>query len=97
MLRSAGSNEAQMFKSASKVCGLALDFRAAFLSIVAVAMFYGSALLTVVYAYRKAYGIVGRPELAVRFTAQCLAGVHSRVCSQTHIQRTIAAMVNIAR
>ena len=92
MLRRVGKG-AQMGKTASKVFGLALTFRAAFFAIVAVVLFYGTALLAVVYAYRKAYGIVGKPELALRFAAQCLA----RVCSKTHTQRTMAAMVNIAR
>lgn len=43
--------------------------RAAFLTIVAVPLSYAMALLVVVYAYRKGYGIVGKPELALRFTA----------------------------
>ena len=66
-----------MSKTASEVFGLPLYVRAAFLAIVAVALSYGMALLAVVYAYRKAYGIVGKPELALRFAAKCLA----RVCS----------------
>lgn len=61
-----------MGKTASKVFGLALNFRAAFFAIVAGVLFYGTALLPVVYAYRKAYGIVGKPELALRFAAQFL-------------------------
>jgi hypothetical protein len=93
MLRSVGSKGARMGKTASKVFGRALNFRTAFLAIVAVALSYGMALLAVVYAYRKGYGIVGKPELALWFAAKCLA----RVCSKTHTQRTMAAMVSIPR
>ena len=53
------------------------NFRAAFLAIVAVAMSYAMALLAVVYSYRKAYGIVGKPELALRSMTRSFA----RVCT----------------
>ena len=73
MLRGLRSRVTYVGKSASKVFGLALSFRAAFLAIVAVALSYATALLAVVYACRKAYGIVGKLELALRFVAKCLA------------------------
>lgn len=45
--------------TALKVFGTAINFRAAFITIVALALPYGIALLAVLYAYRKAYGIAG--------------------------------------
>jgi hypothetical protein len=67
-----------MGRAASKMFGPALTFRATFLAIVVVALSYGTALLAVVYAYRKAYGIVGKPELALQFAAKSLASAASR-------------------
>ncbi len=52
-------------RNTSGVFGPALNFRAAFLAILAVTLSYAMALLAVVYAYRKGYGIVGKPELAL--------------------------------
>jgi hypothetical protein len=52
---------------------LALNFPKVFLAVVVVSLSYGTALLAVVYAYRKRYGIVGRPERAFQFTAKPLA------------------------
>jgi hypothetical protein len=49
--------------------GTALKIRAALLIVVAVAMLYVTALLAVVYAYGKGYGIVGKPEPALRLAA----------------------------
>lgn len=77
MLRSIGSKVAWAGRTISMVFGLALNFRAAFLTIVAVALSYATALLTVVYAYRKGYGIVGKPELALRFVVKVLASRRS--------------------
>lgn len=59
MLRGVGSKVTWVGKTASKVFGLALNFRAAFLAIVVVALSYATALLAVVYVYRKGYGMVG--------------------------------------
>ncbi len=77
MLRGLRSRVTYVGKSASKVFGLALSFRAAFPAIVAVALSYATALLAVVYAYRKGYGIAGKPELSFQSLAKSLA----RVCS----------------
>lgn len=77
MLRGVGSKVAWAGRTASKVFGLALNFRAAFLAIVVAALSYATALLAVVYAYRKGYGIVGKPELALQTLAKSIA----RICS----------------
>ena len=69
MLRSTESKVAKVGRIASRVFGMALNLRAAFLTVVAVALSYATALLAVVYAYRKGYGIVGKSELARRFAA----------------------------
>jgi hypothetical protein len=42
-------------------------------AMVAVLTSYGMALLVVLYAYRRGYKIVGKPELALRFAAKILA------------------------
>jgi hypothetical protein len=44
-------------------------------AVVVVVMSYGMVLLAVLYAYRKGYGIVGKPELALQFAAKSLAGL----------------------
>lgn len=67
MLGSVGSKMAWVGRTASMVFGLPQPFRAAFLIILALALTYATALLVVVHAYRKGYGIVGKPELALRF------------------------------
>ena len=67
-----------MGKTASRVFGLVLNLRTAFLAIVAVALSYGTALLAVIYAYRTVYGIVGRPELGLRFAAKCFASLKEK-------------------
>jgi hypothetical protein len=73
MLRSVGSMEVRASRSTSKVSRLASNPRAVILIGLAVALSYGTALLAVLYAYRKGYGIVGTPELrALRFTAKGL-------------------------
>jgi hypothetical protein len=41
-----------------------------------VALSYGTALLAVLYAYRRGYGIAGKPEVELRLAAKSLA----RVC-----------------
>ena len=41
-------------------------------TMVAVPVSYGMVLLAVLYAYRKGYEIVGKPELALRFVARTL-------------------------
>jgi hypothetical protein len=43
-------------------------------TMVAVPVSYGMVLLAVLYAYRKGYEIVGKPELAFRFAARTLCG-----------------------
>jgi hypothetical protein len=60
LLGSAKPKVAWVSRTASMVFGRALNFRAAFLAIVAAALSYGTALLIVVYAYRRGYGIVGK-------------------------------------
>jgi hypothetical protein len=47
------------------------------LSVAAVAgvMTYGMVLLVVLFAYRKAYGILGKSEPALRLAAERLAGL----------------------
>jgi hypothetical protein len=79
MLWSLGSKVAWVSRTASKVFGPTQSFRAAFLAIVAVALSYGTGLLAVVYAYRRGYGIVGRPELALRFTAKRLISLKQKL------------------
>jgi len=77
MLMSAGSKVAWAGRITSRVFGPTLNFRAVFLAILAVALSYATALLAVVYAYRKGYGIVGKPERTLQFLAKSFA----RVCS----------------
>ena len=77
MLRGVGSKVTWVGKTASKVFGLALNFRAAFFVIVIVAHSYATTLLVVVYLYRKGYGIVGKPELALQTLAKSFARVRS--------------------
>lgn len=57
MLGNVGSNVKWVGKTTSKLFGPALNFRAVFLAVVAKALSYATVLLTVVYAYRKAYDI----------------------------------------
>lgn len=66
-----------MGKTSSNVFGPRLEFRAAFLAVVAVAVTYATALLSVLYLYRKRYGIVAKPELALHYTAKILANIAS--------------------
>ena len=40
---------------------------------VVMVVSYGVVMMAVLYAYRKGYGITGRPELALRFVARALA------------------------
>jgi hypothetical protein len=93
MLRSLGSNVASVGRTTSRIFGLVLplSFRlAAFHTIVAVALSYATALLAVVYAYRKGYGIVGRPELALRLAVKSLAslkGKYNLMVARTHSSR----------
>ena len=54
---------------------LAVNFPVAFYAVVGVALSYAMALLTLAYVYRKGYGIVGIPELVVRFTAKTLVSL----------------------
>jgi hypothetical protein len=79
MLRSVGSKVTWVGRTASTVFGLVqpLNLRAPLLMLATVTLPYATALLAVVYAYRKGYGIVGKPELA----AQSLAKSFARVCS----------------
>src|SRR3712207_7055168 len=48
----------------------ALNFPLVFLTIVIAAVSYVTALVGVVCAYRNRYGIVGKPELTIRFAAK---------------------------
>jgi hypothetical protein len=66
---------------------LALNFPWIFLAIVCAVLSYATALLAVVQTYRNRYGIVGKPELAVRFTAKALAGLKAG-CERT-VARTL--------
>jgi hypothetical protein len=66
---------------------LALNFPFIFLAIVCAALSYAAALLAMVQAYRNRYGIVGKPELAARFTAHALAGLKAQC------ERTVARML----
>ena len=68
---------------------LALNFPVIFLAIVCAALSYTIALLAVAQAYRIRYGIVGKPELTVRFTAKALAGLKAG-CERT-VARTLEA------
>jgi hypothetical protein len=61
---------------------LALNFPMAFYGVVAAALSYATVLLALSYSYRKGYGIVGKPELAVRFAAKVLVGLKEE-CSRT--------------
>ena len=76
MLRSVESKVARVGRTASIVLGLVqpLNFRAAFLMIAAVALSYATMLLIIVYLYRKGYGIVGKPELALSPWQRALLG-----------------------
>jgi len=73
MLRSVGSKVVWVGRITSRVFGPAMNFRAAFLTILAVALSYGTVLLAVLYLYRKGYGIVGKPELALRSVTKSIA------------------------
>jgi hypothetical protein len=66
---------------------LALNFPFIFLAIVCAALSYATALLAMVQAYRNRYGIVGKPELAVWFTAKALADLKAE-CERT-VARTL--------
>jgi hypothetical protein len=59
---------------------LALNFPVVFLTIVAAALCYAVALVSVAYAYRNA--IVGKSELAVRFVQRTSSGFRDG-CSRT--------------
>lgn len=54
---------------------LALNFPAVFLVILVGILFYATALLGVMHAYRRLYRIVGRPELALQFAAKTLSSL----------------------
>ena len=49
---------------------LALNFPAVFLVILVGILFYATALLGVMHAYRRLYRIVGRPELALQLASR---------------------------
>jgi hypothetical protein len=61
---------------------LAVNLPAAFYAGVAATLSYATVLLAATYSYRKGYGIVGRPELMVRFAAKTLVGLQEE-CSRT--------------
>ena len=42
-------------------------------AVVVMFVSYGVVMMAVLYAYRKGYGITGRPELALRFAARALS------------------------
>jgi hypothetical protein len=57
------------------------SLRAAFLGVVAVTLSYGAALLIVVYAYRRAYGISGKAELALWWVVKNLTDLKRRIAT----------------
>jgi hypothetical protein len=61
---------------------LALNFPVVFLTIVAAALCYAVALVSVAYAYRNRNAIVGKSELAVRFVRRTSSGLREG-CSRT--------------
>ena len=60
----------------------ALNFPVIFLAIVAAALCYAVALVSVAYAYRNRNAIVGKSELAVRFVRRTSSGLREG-CSRT--------------
>ena len=66
---------------------LALNFPLVFLAIVIAAVSYVTALVGVVCAYRYRYGIVGKPELTIRFAAMTLANL--RMKCRRSVARTL--------
>jgi hypothetical protein len=61
---------------------LALNFPVVFLTIVATALCYAVALVSVPYAYRNRNAIVGKSELAARIVWRAYSGFVER-CSRT--------------
>ena len=61
---------------------LALNFPLVFLATVVVALSYVAAAVGVACAYRYRYGIVGKPELAIRFAARASADLREK-CQQS--------------
>jgi hypothetical protein len=61
---------------------LALNFPVVFLAIVATALAYAIVPVTVAYAYRNRYAIVGKAERAVRFVRRTYSGFREG-CSLT--------------
>jgi hypothetical protein len=61
---------------------LALNVPVVFLAIVAAALCYAVALVSVAYAYRNRNAIVGKSELAVRFVQRTSSGFRDG-CSRT--------------
>jgi len=61
---------------------LALNFPVVLLGIVAAALCYAVALVSVAYAYRNRNAIVGKSELMVRFVQRTFSGFREG-CSRT--------------
>ena len=61
---------------------LALNFPVVFFAIVAAALCYAVALVSVAYAYRNRNAIVGKSELVVRFVQRTFSGFREG-CSRT--------------
>lgn len=82
MTRTTNYEAPRASRTASRAFGVAANYRAVFLVILAVPLFYAAALLAVVYLYRRGYGIVGKPELAFRSIATNLGRLRSRARDQ---------------
>lgn len=90
---SLGSKVAHVGKTASTAPGPALNFRTVFFIGLAAGLSYATALLVVVYFYRRGYGTSGKPDYRLRSMAKS----SPRLCSRTRAQMTLAAMVSITR
>lgn len=90
---SLGSKVARMGKTASRASGPAPNFRTVFFIGLAAGLSYTTALLVVVYFYRKGYGISGKLDRRLRSMAKS----STRLCSRARAQMALAAMVSITR
>lgn len=53
-------------------------------AVVVIIVSYGVVMMAVLYAYRKGYGITGRPELALRSAARALADLEEFTWPMSH-------------
>jgi hypothetical protein len=65
-----GSPLVKVVTSVALCLFVALNFPLVFLVILVAALSYVAALVGVACAYRNRYGIIGKPELAIRFVAK---------------------------